>query len=107
MVIWCSLWSFGTVYGHLVYFFRFWYAWTMKNLATLLSSNIARCRCNKTNKEEKIKRYCLPSQATLAQRLQQEYQEPFHFFLSVKPPLPLRVNEKNFLATKTRPNKEN
>jgi hypothetical protein len=31
---WCILWQFGTVFGHVVHFFLFWYVWTKKNLAT-------------------------------------------------------------------------
>jgi hypothetical protein len=34
--IWCNLWLFGIVCGHLVCF-PFWYVWTKINLATLSS----------------------------------------------------------------------
>jgi hypothetical protein len=33
--IWYNLRPFGIVCGHLVYFLKFWYVWTQKNLATL------------------------------------------------------------------------
>jgi hypothetical protein len=33
MAIWYNLWPFGIVCGHLL---CFWYAWTKKNLATLV-----------------------------------------------------------------------
>jgi hypothetical protein len=41
MAIWCSLWPFGAVYGHLVQFAAIWYIFPFlvcfanKNLATL------------------------------------------------------------------------
>jgi hypothetical protein len=39
MDIWHNVWQFGMVYGHLVYFFPFWYVWTKKNLATLAAND--------------------------------------------------------------------
>jgi hypothetical protein len=42
--IWYSLWPFGIVCRHLV-FFPFWYVWTKKNLATLLDDSHAQT-CN-------------------------------------------------------------
>jgi hypothetical protein len=36
MAIGYNLWQFGIVCGDFLYFFQIWYAWTKKNLATLL-----------------------------------------------------------------------
>jgi hypothetical protein len=40
MAIWYNLWPFCIVCGHLVYFPQFWYVWTKKNLATLLTTTL-------------------------------------------------------------------
>jgi hypothetical protein len=40
MAFWYSLWSFGIVYGHFVYFLRFGMFGTKKNLTTLGSTSV-------------------------------------------------------------------
>jgi hypothetical protein len=39
MAIWFNVLPIGVVCGPLVYFFPFWYVWTKKNLATLITLN--------------------------------------------------------------------